>query len=135
MFVFFSYFLLNKFYKHYLNILIFYSNIRKVGISKMTEKNKDQKGSITFKYLPYSKCPHCGARIKQYDHWSNKWEETLWFECDCIIKSKTPTVFEETRMCKNTKEFKKLKKQREQEWQKVVDFKPLQDPHHMDMVC
>lgn len=86
---------------------------------KMIEK----KGELKFKYIPHSKCPYCGAEVERYIKYAwSKWKEDVRFTCGCAFESETPTHFKQTRMCKKTKEYKKLKEKRLEQFEKVNNF-------------
>lgn len=102
-----------------MNYLIILSVIENKRGGKREMKNKkeeqEKKGSITFQFLPkkYSKCPTCGSLPKSYDNYDrNDWKETVRFKCGFSISSKTPNMDEPYEMCKKTKEWNKLKKNR-----------------------
>lgn len=82
-----------------------------------------KKGELKFQFIEHSKCPECGAEVEDYRKSShNKWEETVLFKCGCRFRSSTPTIIEKTSMCKESKEYKKLKKSRLKQLEKVNQF-------------
>ena len=84
---------------------------------------KNEKGKLIFKFIEESKCPKCGAGIESYRHYKwNKWGETISFTCGFCIESETPLWVKEYGICKNSKEWKKLKKKREKELEVVRLF-------------
>lgn len=85
---------------------------------------KDAKGTIKLEFLTITSCPKCGAGVKRYYASASayKWKEQIDFTCGYNVRSMTPLIMEDIAMCKESKEFKKLRDKRLRQFEKVEKF-------------
>lgn len=80
------------------------------------------KGHVVFDYLTLGvHCPYCNEGLKEYTR-NGKWDEELRYKCGYHVRSKTYKIMEVRTMCKNSNEFKTLKKNRLKELDAVKKY-------------